>query len=89
MSRGGRSVIAMPSTARNNTVSRIVPTITENSAITTTRNDVNFVVTEYGIAQLKGRTMKDRARALIGIAHPDFREMLSRAFEERFGEAAF
>lgn len=89
MSRGGRSVIAMPSTARNNTVSRIVPTITENSAITTTRNDVNYIVTEYGIAQLKGRTMKDRARALIGIAHPDFREMLCRAFEERFGEAAF
>lgn len=84
MSKGGRSVIAMPSTAKNGRVSRIVPTITENSAITTTRNDVNFVVTEYGIAQLKGRTMRDRAKALIAIAHPDFRAELTAVCEERF-----
>lgn len=89
MSKGGKSIIAMPSTARRNTVSRIVPTIDENSAVTTTRNDVNYVVTEYGIAQLKGKTMKERARELIKIAHPDFRASLCAVFEERFGEKAF
>lgn len=89
MSRGGRSIIAMPSTAKHNTVSKIVPTITENSAVTTSRNDVNCVVTEYGIAKLKGRTLKDRARALIKIAHPDFRSMLCAEFERRFNEKAF
>ncbi len=89
MSKGGRSIIAMPSTAKNNTVSRIVPTITENSAVTTSRNDVNYIVTEYGVAQLKGKTMKQRARELIKIAHPDFREYLCSVFEERFGEKAF
>lgn len=86
MSRGGRSIIAMPSTAKKGTVSRIVPTITENSAVTTSRNDVNFVVTEYGIAKLKGKTMRERARALIKIAHPDFRESLGEEFFKRFGE---
>ncbi len=86
MSKGGRSIIAMPSTAKNNTVSRIVPTITENSAVTTSRNDVNYIVTEFGIAQLKGKTMKERAKALINIAHPDFRAELGKVFEERFGE---
>ena len=89
MSKGGRSVIAMPSTAKNGTVSRIVPVITEYSAVTTTRNDVNYIVTEYGIAQLKGKTMRERARALISIAHPNFREALCNDFFERFGEAAF
>lgn len=89
MSKGGRSIIAMPSTAKRNTVSRIVPTITENSAVTTNRNDVQYIVTEYGIANLKGKTMKERARALISIAHPDFRAELCRVFEERFGEKAF
>lgn len=86
MSRGGRSIIAMPSTAKGATVSRIVPTITENSAVTTSRNDVNFVVTEYGIAKLKGKTMRERARALIRIAHPNFRDALSVEFEKRFKE---
>ena len=89
MSKGGRSIIAMPSTARGGTVSRIVPVITEYSAVTTTRNDVNYIVTEYGIAQLKGKTMKERARELIKIAHPNFREALCNDFLERFKEAAF
>ena len=89
MSKGGRSIIAMPSTAKNNTVSRIVPTITENSAVTTNRNDVNYIVTEFGVAQLKGKTMKERARELIRIAHPDFRNYLSDIFEQRFKEKAF
>lgn len=89
MSKGGRSIMAMPSTAKNGTISKIVPTITENSAVTTTRNDVNIVVTEYGIAHLKGRTLKERARALIQIAHPDFRDSLCAEFEKRFKEKAF
>lgn len=89
MSKGGRSIIAMPSTAKHNTISKIVPTITENSAITTTRNDVNCVVTEYGVAYLKGRTLKERARALIKIAHPDFRDWLCEEFEKRYNEKAF
>ncbi|MCD7828763.1 MAG: 4-hydroxybutyrate CoA-transferase [Clostridiales bacterium] len=86
MSKGGKSVIAMPSTAKGGTVSRIVPVISEHSAITTTRNDVNYVVTEYGIAQLKGQTVKNRARALIKIAHPKFRDELCEIFERRYGE---
>lgn len=89
MSKNGRSVMAMPSTAKGGTISKIVPTITDNSAVTTSRNDVNYVVTEYGIAQLKGQTLKNRARALIKIAHPDFREELCKVFEERFHEKAF
>ena len=89
MSKGGRSIIAMPSTAKGGTVSRIVPVITEYSAVTTTRNDVNYIVTEYGIAQLKGKTMKERARALISIAHPNFRAALCNDFLERFNEPAF
>lgn len=86
MSRGGKSIIAMQSTAKKGAVSKIVPTITKNSAITTPRNDVNYIVTEYGIAQLKGKTLKNRARALINIAHPDFRKELKTEFERRFNE---
>lgn len=89
MSRGGKSIMAMPSSAKGGTVSKIVPLISEGSAVTTPRNDVNYVVTEYGIAQLKGLTNKERARALIKIAHPNFREMLCKAFEERYNEKAF
>lgn len=86
MSRGGKSIIAMPSTAKNGTVSKIVPTITENSAITTPRNDVNYIVTEFGVAKLKGQTLKNRARALINIAHPNFKDELIKIFEQRFDE---
>ncbi len=86
MSKGGRSIIAMPSTAKGDTISKIVPKITDYSAVTTTRNDVNYVVTEFGIAQLKGKTMRERARALISIAHPNFRDELCEEFEKRFNE---
>ncbi|MCC8074094.1 MAG: 4-hydroxybutyrate CoA-transferase [Clostridiales bacterium] len=89
MSKGGRSIIAMPSTAKKGLISRIVPVITEGSAVTTPRNDVNYIVTEYGIAQLKGRTLKERARALILIAHPKFRIHLMLEFKKRFNEDAF
>ena len=84
MSKVGKSIIAMPSTANNNSISNIVPSITANSAITTSRNDVDCIVTEYGIAELKGKTLKDRAKALIKIAHPNFRNDLIKVFEERF-----
>lgn len=89
MSKGGRSIIAMPSTARKGTVSRIVPLITEGSAVTTPRNDVNYVVTEYGIAQLKGKTLKERAKALIKISHPKFRPHLIIEYRKRFNEEPF
>lgn len=89
MSKGGRSIIAMPSTARKGTLSRIVPLITEGSAVTTPRNDVNYVVTEYGIAQLKGKTLKERAKALIQIAHPKFRPYLILEYKKRFNEEPF
>ena len=89
MSKGGRSIIAMPSTAKKGLISRIVPLITEGSAVTTPRNDVNYVVTEYGIAQLKGKTLKERAKALIRIAHPKFRPHLILEYKKRFNEEPF
>ena len=83
-SKGGKSVFAIPSTARHGKVSRIVPQLDPGAIVTTPRNLVNYVVTEYGVAQLKGRTTQDRARALIKIAHPDFRPELIQKFEETF-----
>lgn len=86
LSKNGRSIIAMTSTAKNDTISKIVPVITDRSAITTTRNDVNMVVTEFGVAHLKGRTMRERAKELIKIAHPKFRKMLCDEYEARYKE---
>jgi acyl-CoA hydrolase len=81
MSEGGKAIIALPSTAKNN-VSRIVPVLKEGAAVTTSRNDVDCVVTEFGIAPLAGKTVRERMKALIGSAHPQFREDLERkAFE--------
>jgi acyl-CoA hydrolase len=76
-SKGGRPIIALPSTAREGAVSRIVPVLDPGSGVVTTRADVHYVVTEHGIAQLHGATLRQRALALIAIAHPDFREMLT------------
>ncbi|MGZ9723588.1 acetyl-CoA hydrolase/transferase family protein [Rhizobium miluonense] len=76
-SRGGRSIIACHSTAAKGTLSRIVPTLA--GPVTTPRNDTHIVVTEYGWANLKGKSLAERAKALIGLAHPDFREELDRA----------
>ncbi|MCL2367253.1 MAG: 4-hydroxybutyrate CoA-transferase [Oscillospiraceae bacterium] len=84
MSKGGRSIIAMPSTAKGGTVSKIVPLLDEGAVVTTNRCDVQYIVTEYGIANLKNRTNKERARALIEIAHPNFRDALKAVFENRF-----
>jgi 4-hydroxybutyrate CoA-transferase len=80
----GKSIIAIPSTAAKGKVSRIVPFLDKGAAVTTSRNDVDYIVTEYGIAQLKGKTLKARASALINIAHPDFRDALETEFEIRF-----
>lgn len=75
-SEGGKAFIVLPSTAKNDTITRIVPTLSAGTHVTTSKNDINYVVTEYGIAQLRGKTAKQRAEALIGIAHPDFRPEL-------------
>jgi acyl-CoA hydrolase len=78
-SRGGQSFIVLPSTAKDGTISRIAPTLTPGTHATTSKNDVNYVVTEFGVAQLRGKSAKQRAEALIAIAHPDFRESLRAA----------
>lgn len=82
-SKGGVSILAMPSTVKG-TTSKIVPLLDEGAAVTTSRNDVDYIVTEYGIAPLKGHTLRDRARNLINIAHPDFRDQLKEEYEKRF-----
>ena len=84
ISKGGRSIIAMPSTAAKGTISKIVPVLDEGAAVTTNRYDVEYIVTEYGVANLKYRSVRDRARMLIDIAHPQFRDELKDAFERRF-----
>jgi acyl-CoA hydrolase/RimJ/RimL family protein N-acetyltransferase len=76
MSRGGRSIIAMPSTAKNGTISRIVSEISQGAGVGATRGDIHYVVTEYGIATLRGRSIRERVMELIQIAHPDFRGRL-------------
>ncbi|SDC46261.1 Acyl-CoA hydrolase [Variovorax sp. CF079] len=75
-SRGGKSFIALPATAKNGTLSRIAPVLSPGTHVTTSKNDVNYVVTEFGVAQLRGKSGKQRAQELIGIAHPAFREEL-------------
>ncbi len=86
MAKDGKSIIAMPSTAAKGKISRIVPLLDEGAAVTTSRNDVNYIVTEYGIASLRGKSLRERARALIQIAHPNFRDSLAEEFEKRFRE---
>jgi acyl-CoA hydrolase/RimJ/RimL family protein N-acetyltransferase len=78
-SRGGKAIIAMPSTARDGRVSRIVPHLTEGAGVVTTRGDVHYVVTEYGIAYLHGKSIRERVLSLINIAHPKFRKGLIQA----------
>ena len=84
-SKGGKSIIALPSTAMNEKYSRIVPHLSEGAGVTATRGDVYYVVTEYGVAYLHGKTVRERALALICIAHPKFRnQLLSAAKEHRY-----
>ncbi len=82
-SRGGKPIIALAATARGGTLSRIVPQLKPGAGVVTTRGDVHYVVTEFGVAQLYGKTLRQRTRLLIDIAHPQFRESLERAAHER------
>lgn len=81
-SKGGKAFLAFKSSGKNDTLTKIKPQLTPGSCVTTTRNDVDFIVTEQGIVQLKGLTAMERAKALISIAHPNFREELTHAAKE-------
>ncbi len=78
-SNGGKAFIVLPATAKDDTISRIVPTLSAGTHVSTSKNDINYVVTEFGVAQLRGKTAKQRCEALIGIAHPNFRGELREA----------
>lgn len=77
LSKGGRSITVLPSTAANGKVSRIVPMLEAGTGVTVPRNCADYVVTEYGIARLRGKSVRKRAQELIAIAHPDFRAELT------------
>lgn len=81
-SEGGKPIIALPSTAKNDTISRIVPHLAIGSGVTDSRGDVHFVVTEFGIADLHGKTIRQRVKMLIELAHPKFREELEKFAKE-------
>ncbi len=76
-SKGGKPIIALPSTTRNDTISRIVPMLKEGAGVTTSRNHIHYVVTEYGVAELYGKSIRQRALNLINVAHPNFRDELT------------
>jgi acyl-CoA hydrolase len=82
LSPGGKAIIALPSTARGGSASRIVPTLAEGAAVTTTRAHVQYIVTEYGVATVHGKSIRERAAALVAIAHPSVRDQL-RDWAER------
>jgi 4-hydroxybutyrate CoA-transferase len=82
-SEGGMTFIALPSTARRGTVSRITTKLADGAGVTTTRNDVHYIATEFGVADLYGRTINERVYALVNIAHPDFREELMEYAREQ------
>ena len=81
-SEGGQSFIVLQSTARDGEVSRIVPQLAAGDVVTTPKNTVDMVVTEFGVAELRGRSIRERTRALIGVAHPRFRDQLEQAARE-------
>ncbi|MCX7591261.1 MAG: GNAT family N-acetyltransferase, partial [Kiritimatiellae bacterium] len=84
-SPGGKAIIALPSTAKNGTISRIVTRLSPGAGVVTTRGDVHYVVTEYGVAYLHGKSVAERAIALIAIAHPKFRaDLLRGAIEAKY-----
>ena len=84
ISPGGKSIIAFPSTNKQKTITRIVATLNEGACVTTSRNDVHYIVTEYGIADLRGKTVQQRAKALIEIAHPNFQSQLNKDLNSIF-----
>lgn len=84
-SKNGKPIIAFTSTAKGGTLSRISPYLKQGAGVTTTRGDVHYIITEYGIADLYGKSIRERVKSLINIAHPDFREELERyAYEVNF-----
>lgn len=85
LSEGGKPIIALPSATKNGT-SRIVPFLKPGAGVVTTRGHVHYVATEYGVVNLYGKNMEQRAHLLLNIAHPDHRESLERAYFERFGK---
>jgi 4-hydroxybutyrate CoA-transferase len=84
-SKGGLPIIALPSTAKRGTVSRIVPLLRPGAGVVTSRGDVHYVITEHGVAYLHGKTLRQRAEALIQIAHPKFREELEKSLHFEHG----
>jgi acyl-CoA hydrolase len=82
-SKGGKPVIALPSTAKGGTMSRIVPLLKEGAGVVTSRADVHYVVTEHGVTNLFGKNLRERVEALVGIADPAFRDELIRAAKQR------
>lgn len=81
--KNGRAIIALRSTAKDETVSRISTVLEEGAGVVTSRADVHYVVTEFGVVDLFGKTLRERAKALIGIAHPKFREELEAGAARR------
>ena len=81
-SKGGKPIMAFPSTAKDNTISRIVDTLTPGAGVTTSKGDIGYVVTEYGVTDLHGKTLRQRVEAMIEIAHPDFRDELRTKAKE-------
>jgi len=85
VSKNGRSIIALAAASSDGTISRIVPALGQGQAVTTSRNDIDYVITDYGIAHLRGRTVKERARMLVEIAAPQFRDWLREEFARIYG----
>ena len=83
-SKDGVPIIALPATAKGGQISRIVPMLKQGAGVVTTRNHVRYIVTEHGVADLYGKTIRERARALINVAAPDFRDELERAAKELY-----
>jgi acyl-CoA hydrolase len=83
LSNGGKPIIAIPSVTDKG-ISRIVPFLKQGAGVVTTRGHVHYVATEYGVVNLYGKNMDQRARALLSIAHPNHREMLEKAYHDRF-----
>ncbi len=82
-SKGGKPIIALPATTKNEAISKIVPHLQEGAGVVTSRGDVHYIVTEFGVAYLHGKSLRERAKALIAIAHPKFREELERFAHEQ------
>jgi 4-hydroxybutyrate CoA-transferase len=83
-SENGKPIIALPSSTKKDTISRIVPTLKQGAGVVTSRGDVDYIVTEYGSVNLWGKTLQERAKALISIAHPKFRDELTRYAQDKF-----